>query len=323
MNYDKITQLEQLITAEYANIAGIVVLKGAEIRYEQYFNGLNHHNKIHIASVTKSILSLLLGIAIDEGAIQSINQPVLDFFPNYRVKRGEKTLPQITLKDMLTMTAPYKYKSTPYTKHFSSEDWVTSALDLLGGKGQIGNFRYTPIVGPDIFSGILTQATGQSVLSFARERLFHPLGIEVAEPITLENKEKHLAFLKDTTASGWVTDPMGVQAAGWGLTLSPMDMAKIGRLCLNSGVWQGTQLVPAEWIAESTRTHSTWGKLPYGYLWWVINQKEHSYAALGDGGNVIYVNGKKNLVVAIASLFQPRAKERMGLIRQQIEPLFE
>jgi CubicO group peptidase (beta-lactamase class C family) len=76
------------------------------------------------------------------------------------------------------MTAPYKYKSAPYTKYFTSNDWVKTALDLLGGKKPVGEFRYTPLIGPDILSGILVKATGQSVLDFAKQYLFTPLGIK-------------------------------------------------------------------------------------------------------------------------------------------------
>ncbi len=88
-------------------------------------------------------------------------------------------------------------------------------------------------------------------------------------------------------------------------------------------MWNGEQIVPAGWIDESTKEHSRWGELSYGYLWWIIDNKEHIYAALGDGGNVIYVNTNKNLVVSIASLFMPDAKDRIGLIIERIEPIFE
>lgn len=91
-------------------------------------------------SVIKSILSILIGIAIDKGYIKSIHQPILDFFPDYIVKKREKTIQSITLYHMMTMTAPYKYKYAPYTKYFTSEDWVKSSLDLLGGKGKIGEY---------------------------------------------------------------------------------------------------------------------------------------------------------------------------------------
>lgn len=323
MKQAKWTALEKTITADHSNIAGMVVLHKGETRYENYFNPCTAASPIHVFSITKSIVSLLIGIALDKAMIKSIDQPVLDFFPDYRIKRGEKTIQNVTLKHLLTMTAPYKYKSAPYTKFFTSTDWVEASLDLLGGKGQIGEYRYTPLIGPDILSGILVRATGQSVLGFATDHLFAPLRIKVASPVIFQDKEEQFAFLKARAISGWVADPKGVNTAGWGLTLTARDMAKIGQLCLDGGKWQGTPLVSTEWIMESTKEHSRWEQLhlPYGYLWWVgIGD---GYAAMGDCGNVIYVNPRKKAVIAIASLYKPRAKDRIELIQQHIEPLLE
>jgi len=319
MNQLNTTALESAILRDYSNIAGIVVQQNGTIIYENSFNRYTADTAFHVFSVTKSVLSILIGIAIDKGLIESLDQKVLDFFPEYTPKRGEKTAQLVTLRDMITMTAPYKYKSAPYTKYFSSESWVKSALDLLGGKGEIGDFRYTPLIGPDILSGILTRVTGQSVLEFAYENLFMPLGIDVSERIVFESKEEQLSIMKDHHGSGWVADPQGINTAGWGLFLRPGEMAKIGQLYLNRGVWGGRQIVSSEWVDESTAPHSRWGELQYGYLWWIIDEEARSFAALGDGGNAIYVNPAKNLVVAIASLFKPTAKDRIEFIKQYIE----
>lgn len=323
MNQRKKIGLERLINSSYNNTAGIVVLKNGKTLYENYFNEYTASSTLHVFSVTKSIISILIGIAIDKGYIKSINQKVLDFFSDYAVKRGEKMIQNITLKDMLTMTAPYKYKSEPYTEYFTSTNWVNSALDLLGGKGKIGEFRYTPLIGPDILSGILVKATGQSVLDFAIEYLFSPLSINVEGNVVFRNKEEQLAWYKEKNVRGWVADPQGINTAGWGLALTSMDMAKIGQLYLGGGLWKGKQVVPAWWIDESTKEHSQWGKLSYGYLWWIIDDKEHIYAALGDGGNVIYVNTKGNMVISISSLFMLGATDRIKLIKEYIEPMFE
>lgn len=323
MNREKVTELEKIINNNYSNTAGIVVRKDGKTLYEGYFNECTAASRIHVYSVTKSILSILIGIAIDKGDIKSIDQKVLDFFPDYTIKRREKTIQNITLKHLLTMTAPYKYKFAPYTKYFTSDDWVTFTLDLLGGGGQIGNFQYTPLIGPDILSGILAKATGQSVFDFATEYLFSPMEITVERNIIFHSKEEQLAFNKAKHISGWAADKAGINAGGWGLTLSPADMAKIGQLYLDGGMWNGKQIVSARWIDESTREHSRWEKhnLPYGYLWWVENG--NGYAAMGDGGNVIYINTKKKMVVAIASFFIPNAKDRIEFIKKYIEPVFE
>jgi CubicO group peptidase (beta-lactamase class C family) len=299
----------------------VVCQKNGETVYENYFNGFTDKDSFHVFSVTKSVLSALVGIAVDRGLIGGVEQKVLEFFPDYTVKRGEKTIQQITIKNILTMTAPYKYKSAPYTKFFTSDDWVKSSLDLLGGKSPVGAFRYAPVIGPDVLSGILVKATGKPPLEFAREALFSPLGINVPHSIVFEDKDEQLAFYKHKSARGWVADPQGVNTAAWGLCLRPADMAKIGQLYLNGGAWGNRQLISAGWIGESLKEHSRWEQigLAYGYLWWLID--EDSYAAMGDGGNAIYVNTRKNLVVAIASTFNPRAKDRIELIKKYIEPM--
>ena len=142
--------------------------------------------------------------------------------------------------------------------------------------------------------------------------------------LLLNSKDKQLAFNKATNISGWVNDKTGINTAGWGLTLSPMDMAKIGQLYLDDGIYNGKQIVSTKWIKESTKEHSRWKKLnlPYGYLWWIDNEKEHTFAAMGDGGNVIYVNKDKNIVVSIASLFKPNVTDRLEFIKKYIEPIF-
>lgn len=237
MKQEDIMKLEAAIAADYSNIAGMVVRKDGETVYERYFGGCTAESRLNVFSVTKSIISILLGIALDRGCLGSIDQPVLEFFPEYTPKRGEKTIQRITIRDMLTMTAPYKYRSTPYTKYFTSPDWVRFSLDLLGGKGPVGEFRYAPLIGPDILTGILTRVTGQSVLDFAKEHLFAPLGIPVERSITFRSREELMAFYESTDLRVWAADPAGVNAGGWGLTLSPMDMANIGELILHGGVY--------------------------------------------------------------------------------------
>lgn len=326
MNQEKFTELEQTICRDCGNIAGMVVLKNGKTVYEKYFNGYTPERALHVFSVTKSAVNALIGIAMDKGYIHSTHQKVLDFFPDYSVKRGEKTIQRVTIRDILTMTAPYKYKSAPYTKYFTSESWVKAALDLLGGKGEIGRFRYTPLIGPDILTGILAQATGRCVLDFARKNLFAPLGIHVDRSIVFDSKEEQLAIMtKESDISGWVADPQGINTAGWGLFLTPVEMAKLGQLYLNRGAWNSKQLVSEEWIDESTKAQSRWDELGlvYGYLWWIIDEEERSFAAMGDGGNVIYVNPAKNLIIAIASRFVPRPGDRIALIKEYLEPIFE
>jgi CubicO group peptidase (beta-lactamase class C family) len=322
MNREKIKELEKTIIGDYGTITGLVVQKRGERLYEGYFNGYSAENAVHVYSVTKSVVSALIGIALDAGHIKSVEQNVLDFFPDYTVEPGEKTIQAVTIKNLLAMTAPYKYDTEPYEMFFSSHNPIKDALDLLGGSGAIGEFNYSAIGGTHILSGILARATGLSILDFARRNLFSPLGIDVPRDVVLRDKEEHFAVMQDRNASGWVVDPQGLNTAGWGLFLKPSDMARIGQLYLNGGSWNGKRIVSSRWIDESRREHSRsaqWG-MAYGYLWWIIDGD--SYAALGDGGNAIYVNSRKNLVVSVAAVFKPDAKDSIGLIKNHIEPIF-
>lgn len=245
-----------------------------------------------------------------------MDQAVLEFFSSYSIKRGEKTIQRITMKNILTMTAPYKYKHEPYTKVYGSEDWTKAALDLLGGKGKIGDFKYST-VGAQILSGMLQNATGKPVTEFAAENLFAPLGINKPAPTVLAGKEQHIAFLKEKQVHGWVVDPQGLPTAGWGLTLRLRDMLKIGDLCLNQGNHNGKQIVSASWIKDSTQKHAHWNEYSYGYLWWNLDRNGNgAFAALGDSGNTIYVNPKEQLVIALACSFKPRVRSIVDVFTQ-------
>lgn len=313
-------EILDIIRNEYDNITGLTVKHENSLCYESYFNGYNRQKSIHIASVTKSIFSLLIGIAIDKGFIKNIDQLILDFFPNYQTKRGEKTIQKISLRHLLSMTAPYKFKSEPYTKVYSSNDWTRSVLDFLGGRKFEGKFHYTTI-GVQVLSGLLVNATGMSVLDFANNHLFKPLGIESPGSIQLKDKQEHLAFLKNNFKMGWVMDPCNINTAGWGLTLKTMDLLKIGSLCLNKGQFNGETIVSEEWLLNSTKTHSNWNDLSYGLMWWIVDNKQNlKYAAIGDGGNIIYIDESKELVVAITSLFKPRPKDRIEFINSFLLP---
>lgn len=317
-------ELENIIKSEYQNVCGMVITRDGKVVHESYYNGYGPGDAVHVASVTKSVFSALVGIAMDKGFIKSIDQKVLDFFPDYTVPEGEETAQRVTIRDMLTMTAPYKYETEPYLDFFKSENWLSFALDLLGGKGRIGDFLYAGMIGTHILSGILVKATGQSVFDFATEQLFKPLGIHVERSVILHSEEEHMAFFQAKSVSGWAADDQGLNPAGWGLTLTAMDMAKIGGLYLNGGVWEGKQIVPARWIAESTTEHSHWREagLPYGYLWWLPELNGlRTYCAMGDGGNTICCVPEKKLVVAIASAFMPDAKDRLELVARHILPV--
>ena len=223
-------QLTTALKELCSNTTGMIIYKDDTMEYEEYFQNYTTNDRIHIFSITKSILNILIGIAIDKGYIDHVQQPILDFFPNYTIKKREHTIQHITIEDMLTMCAPYKYKFAPYTKYFKSEDWLQASLDLIGGKGHIGEFRYAPIIGPDILSGIIAKTAQRPLIDFANEYLFAPLHISPLHPIHFQNKEEQMNFYKKEVNDGWVCDAKGNACAGWGLCLSLRDMLAIGRL---------------------------------------------------------------------------------------------
>lgn len=251
----------RFVSQTQPNIRQIEVLRHGQTVYSACWDGFAPGDTLHVMSVTKSVVSLLVGIAAAQGMIGDIRRPVLDFFPDYRVKRGEKTLAHITLEHLLTMTAPYKYKAEPWTKVCSSDDWTLAALDLAGGReGLTGAFRYSTL-GIHILTGIITKASGLTTVDFANRYLFAPLGIAPYKNYLAQTAQEHKAFIlsKEPKGNIWFCDPQGVGAAGYGLCLSARDMARLGQLCLNGGAYGAKQIVPEQWIRESTRPRVSGG----------------------------------------------------------------
>ena len=148
-------ELHEYIAKQQPNICQIAAYRDNAFVYSDTWNSFRETDCVHIASVTKSIMALLVGIAIDKGQIRSVDDKVLDFFPDYKVKRGERTIYDVTIRHLLTMRAPYKCKGDPWSKVCASENWTISSLDFLGGrKGLIDEFNYQTVC-LHILSGIL------------------------------------------------------------------------------------------------------------------------------------------------------------------------
>lgn len=240
--------------------------------------------KHFIHSCTKSIISALIGIAIDQGRIESVEVPLLDFFPSRQVANLNDQKEAMTLENILTMSTGFKcrdsylYRWEGIFEMRSNEDWIQYMLDLPMQEEPGTRFEYCNGAS-FLLSAIIQESTGTSAEEFAREHLFTPLGI---------------------TDFHWPANPQGI-SIGWGeLELKPHDMAKIGYLFLNEGTWEGKQILPAEWIRESTRKHiSATLEDGYGYQWWV--HEAGFYLALGYAGQFIYVIPEKEMVVVFTS----------------------
>lgn len=296
--YEKLHSYVEESLGNEKNICEITAVKNGKIVYEDYWHGYKSGDTLNVMSVTKSVMSLLIGIAMDKGLIKGIDRNVSEFFPDYQVKRGEKTFYDVSLHHLLTMTAPYKYKSEPWTKVCTSDDWTKAALDLLGGrKGITGEFKYSTL-------GIPRHVNKED-----------------------RSKEDQFDFLmsKEPKGNVWYADPKNVNTAGWGLALSANDLAAIGLMCLQKGNYNGKRIVSEEWIdAISTPTielGDRFGRMSYGFLWWIIDARNKIYAAIDDGGNIVYVNESKDICVGIAGTFKPRIFDRVQFIQEKIEPL--
>ena len=261
--------------------------------------------------------------------IKSVDDRVLSYFPEYAVKRGEKTIYDVTIKHLLTMRAPYKGKGDPWTKVCSSTNWTNASLDFLGGRRGIdGDFDYRTVC-LHILSGILARTTGMKTVDFANRALFRPLGIPDHENYFTKTAQEHKHFTTDRQPKGniWFADPQELGTPGYGLCMSAADMAKIGLLCLQNGAYAGRRIVSEAWIAEMTAPRAVENDLfrgmSYGYLWWIIHPDRNIYAAIGNSGNVIYVNPQKNVVAAVASYFKPAVFDRVDFIENILLPALD
>ena len=307
------------------NIRQIVAYKDNILEIEEYREGFSKEDTMNVMSVTKSVTSLLVGIAIDKGYIKSVDDFVMDYYKDvYTPKRGEKTIYTITIKHLLTMMAPYKGKSEPWKKVCTSDDWSISILDSLGGRNGITNeFRYHTL-GTQILLGIIRIASGMNVLEFANEYLLKPLGIDARVNANCKSKEDQFNYLMNKGPHGkvWFMDPTDMPTAGWGLSLSAYEMAQIGLLVLNKGVYNNVRVISEEYIKEMTKSYVSldykFGNQDYGYLWWLPHRNEEVIAAIGDGGNVIYINRKYNVVVSVTGYFKPMVFDRIEYIEKNI-----
>ena len=210
-------ELHDFITERQPNICQITAIKDGREVYSDTWNDYTESDCVHVMSVTKSVMALLIGIALDKGQIDGVDDKVLDYFPEYKVKRGEKTIYDVTIKHLLTMRAPYKGKGDPWSKVCSSENWTYTSLDFLGGrKGLTDEFKYSSVC-LHILSGILYRATKMKPVDFANEYLFEPLGIKKHKTYIAKSAEEHREFTisKLPKENLWFSDRQGLGTPGY------------------------------------------------------------------------------------------------------------
>jgi CubicO group peptidase (beta-lactamase class C family) len=270
----------------FAHAYGLLVVSRGELIAEGYFRGHEPSRRNDVKSVTKSVLSLLVGIAIDQGHIRGVDQPLADFFPDYMADGADPRKRAITIRDLLTMQSGLRWREhLPWfgldwdpARMYRSRDPVRYVLakPMEHEPGQ--RFQYSTGAS-QLVAAVLWKATGRTPREYAAEHLLGPLGIDHVE---------------------WSAGRDGVHHGGVGLRLTPREMAKIGQLVLQRGNWGGRQLVSEAWIEESTRGHAIFGYLdgPYGYHWWV---RPHGFTAQGARGQYIYIVPDADLVVVVVA----------------------
>lgn len=270
-----------------------------------------HYNPV--ASITKSVAATLVGIAIGDGLIGGVDAPLGELLPSYADAMTAEVA-AITLRDVLTHTAGF----APLTgggeefAFWEEPDEVRGILLDRAERGAgDGGFHYSD-AGADIIGAVLVEATGKSVLEYAQEKLFEPMGIGGAEvwerivPAGLSEAEQAAIFTElDAADFAWPRDGQGIHWTDVGLKLRGDDLVALGTLYLNGGRWDGEQLVPEEWIGEATASHVETGSHPeaYGYLWWAGEMPSGAafYTALGAGGQMVAVVPDLDLVVTVLS----------------------
>lgn len=319
MNTNKFIEMVQFYEKEHAKnenitIDSVTIIRNGYVVADIYFNPLYPKDTEHIIhSCTKSIMSALIGIAIEGGYIKSVDVPVIDILNDKNIENADERIKKLTVKDLLTMKTglhsqdSYLYRYKGLFEAQKTYDWTEHILNLPFETEPGTRFDYSSLAS-FLLSAIITKATGTDTLSFAQEHLFNHLGIEDVK---------------------WEKSPKGIYI-GWArMWLKPHDMAKIGMLYLQKGKWSGEQIIPADWVEESITAHSDPKKYRYiydeagevdrmlsggswihtnivrpfadgyGYQWWL--DKSGMYTALGTGGQYIMIVPQQNLIVVFTS----------------------
>jgi CubicO group peptidase (beta-lactamase class C family) len=276
---------------EYLDASGttaFLVIHDDRLLYERYFDGCDE-SSIHTSfSMAKSFASALVGIAIDEGHINSVNEPITNYIPELLEK--DERFESITIRHLLTMSSGIKYEEggdLPWseeaddTKTYYATDLRKLALENSRIEGEPGEYFEYNNYNPLLIGMILERATGMSVSRYLQQKLWKPIGMEADGSWSL-----------DSTSTGFEKMESGVNARA-------RDFGRFGMLFAKEGKWEGEQLISRGWVEESTSADtSTDPSQDYQYFWWVNTPdgKDH-FSARGNYGQYIYVAPEKDLVI--------------------------
>ncbi|MFW9915321.1 MAG: serine hydrolase domain-containing protein [Candidatus Thorarchaeota archaeon] len=330
------TDSEQLARAfleatNFANLYSILLIRNGTLIAERYFNGASKDDAFHIHSVAKSFTTTLVGIAFQEGYLTSLDQKLMDFFPEYASPDLDPRKYNITIHHLLSMTAGFDFpeNTANWTAYTGSSNWVKYAIELPLRHSPGADWAYsTPHT--NLLSAILTKATGMNTRAFAEKYLFSPLQIAV---------------------NHWHQDPQGIYTGGHEMYFAPRNLARLGLLYLENGKIDGQLILSAEWLEKSLGDFTNgslkeyeeatggWisiSDMAYGYGWWLgtmnhimaLNQTTplyEVYYAMGLGGNFILNIPELNVIIvttASGTIFDRSNEEEdiMNFIARKIIP---
>lgn len=316
---DYLERADRFAREEAPQISAMLVARHGYIVFERYYADYEPGSYFHVASVTKSVTSALIGIAFRDGLLESVDQPLADFFTE-----ADRRL---RLRHLLTLTAGWPYRETHL---WSVSDIVRDPLV----REPDSQFEYDDNA-PHLLSAVLNQIAGMGAAAFAQRKLFEPLGMwrdakrwrDTAGTVVRRRGEPttHACAGEAAEKTPWLTSPEGISRGGFGLHLTLRDMARFGLLYASDGFWEGRQILPEDYVTESTTPRSSGGSpvwMPYGYLWWLpVWHRGHACMAAGWGGQEIYVNQDLDLVVAIACTLRPdRPPHNQNVVNRYLLP---
>jgi CubicO group peptidase (beta-lactamase class C family) len=297
--------LEEAIAAvrDLPRLRSLLVSWRGQLVLERYFGGARSSQPSNIKSAAKSVVSALVGIAIDRKLISSAQQPIGQYFPDLLAGDSNRGKRAITIEDLLTMRSGLEPTSNRnYGAWVQSPHWVRYVLTrkMLSAPGTDMDYSTG---NTHLLSAILTKAAGASTWQFAEQRLARPLGFGLAR---------------------WPADPQGIYFGGNDMLMTPRQMVAFGELYLRGGVAGGSRVLSEDWIRQSVlpRAQSRWSGQQYGYGWWIRPLAGHdSYHAWGFGGQFIFVVPALELVVVSTS--SPTVGDDRRMHRRTVDDVIE
>jgi CubicO group peptidase (beta-lactamase class C family) len=281
--------------AELETLYALLVVKNGYLIAEGYFNGGSVDEMFDRASATKSFTSALVGIALDRGCLTSVEQKMIDFFPEYAGQIDDPRKEQITIRDLLQMRGGYPDEeyTPPYMEIlYFSDNWhhVPHLVDFPLTSDPGTRFQYSNLTS-HLLAVIVARACDTDLRSYAQEHLFSPMDAEVGD---------------------WYPDADAYRMGGMGIFVSARDMAKFGLLFLNDGEYEGERVLSADWVRDSHQRYSekikrggeissrygSFRDIGYGYQWWSARVGGHNFDyAAGHGGNYIILLGELDMII--------------------------